>query len=68
MSTTYLIQNAALLGGEPTDLLLEDGVIKEIGKISTGSMEGPRRDRRRDRADRPAGPGRPPHPPARAGS
>ena len=41
MSTTYLIQNAALLGGEPTDLLLEDGVIKEIGQISTGSTEGP---------------------------
>ena len=31
MSTTYLIKNAAILGGEPTDLLLEDGVIKEIG-------------------------------------
>ncbi len=28
--TTYLIRNAQILGGEPTDLLLEDGVIKEI--------------------------------------
>ncbi|MFC6286522.1 dihydroorotase [Nocardioides sp. GCM10027113] len=31
MSTTYLIQNAAVLGGEPTDLLLADGVIARIG-------------------------------------
>jgi dihydroorotase len=31
MSTTYLIRNASILGGEPTDLLLEDGVIAEVG-------------------------------------
>lgn len=31
MSTTYLIKNAQILGGEPTDLLLVDGTISEIG-------------------------------------
>jgi len=31
VSTTYLIKNAAVLGGEPTDLLLRDGVIAAIG-------------------------------------
>ena len=29
--TTYLIKGAAILGGEPTDLLLRDGTIAEIG-------------------------------------
>ena len=29
--TTYLIQNAALLGGDPVDLLLDDGVVSEVG-------------------------------------
>ena len=29
--TTYLLRNASVLGGEPTDLLLLDGVIAEIG-------------------------------------
>ena len=29
--TSYLIQHARILGGEPTDLLLHDGVIAEIG-------------------------------------
>jgi len=28
---TYLIQGAAILGGEPTDLLIRDGIIAEIG-------------------------------------
>ena len=31
MSPTYLIKNASILGDDPTDLLLEGGVIKEIG-------------------------------------
>ena len=31
MTTTYLIRNARVLGGEPTDLLLRDGIIAEIG-------------------------------------
>ncbi|MFT3871633.1 MAG: dihydroorotase [Nocardioides sp.] len=31
MSTIYLIRGASILGGEPTDLLLRDGVIAEIG-------------------------------------
>jgi dihydroorotase len=30
MSTTYLIKNVAILGGEPTDLLLEGGVVQQI--------------------------------------
>ena len=62
--TTYLIKGAAILGGEPTDLLL--------------ARRRDRRDRRRarrptaprsidaDRAGRAARPGRPAHPPARA--
>jgi dihydroorotase len=29
--TAYLIKNVGLLGGEPTDLLLRDGVVAEIG-------------------------------------
>ncbi|ABL81934.1 MULTISPECIES: dihydroorotase [unclassified Nocardioides] len=29
MSTSYLIKNVSVLGGTPTDLLLEDGVIRE---------------------------------------
>ncbi|CAN5441217.1 dihydroorotase [soil metagenome] len=37
--STYLIRSARILGGEPTDLLLRDGVIAEIGVglVSTGS-------------------------------
>jgi dihydroorotase len=34
VSTTYLIKNASVLGGEPTDLLLEDGVIAAIGSAA----------------------------------
>ncbi|MCW2786279.1 MAG: dihydroorotase [Marmoricola sp.] len=35
--TTYLIKGASILGGEPTDLLIADGVIKSIGsQASTG--------------------------------
>ena len=45
--TTYLIKSARILGGEPTDLLLEDGVIAEIG---AGLDAGRRRGRRRRRA------------------
>jgi len=40
MSTTHLMKNAAVLGGEPTDLLLEDGVVRQVGKISTGWIDG----------------------------
>ena len=36
--STYLIRNVAVLGGEPTDLLLADGVVREIGTGS--SAEG----------------------------
>jgi len=35
--TTYLVRRAALLGGEPTDLLLDDGVITEIGSIGSSA-------------------------------
>jgi dihydroorotase len=36
--TTYLVRQAKLLGGAPTDLLLRDGVIADIGSI--GSTAG----------------------------
>ncbi|HEX2175888.1 MAG TPA: dihydroorotase [Nocardioidaceae bacterium] len=36
--TTYLVKEANLLGGAPTDLLLRDGVITEIGSV--GSTAG----------------------------
>ncbi|GAA1809475.1 dihydroorotase [Nocardioides hankookensis] len=41
MSTSYLIKNVAVLGGEPTDLLLQDGVVAGIGPglTSDGSTE-----------------------------
>ena len=39
--TTYLIQNAAVLGGTPTDLLLQNGVIARIGEISAESAIAP---------------------------
>ena len=29
--TRYLIRNARILGGDPTDLLLADGVIARVG-------------------------------------
>ena len=29
--TTYLVKNVSVLGAEPTDLLLADGVVKEMG-------------------------------------
>jgi dihydroorotase len=31
VSTSYLIKNVAILGGDPTDLLLQDGVIAAVG-------------------------------------
>ena len=38
--TQYLIQNARVLGGEPTDLLLRDGVIEAVGAgLTAGSAE-----------------------------
>ena len=36
MSTTYLIKNARVLGGSPTDLLLKDGLIAEVGSPIAG--------------------------------
>ena len=40
-TTTYLIKNARVLGGEPTDLLLRDGVIAEIGSgLDAGLVTG----------------------------
>jgi dihydroorotase len=36
--TSYLIKNARILGGEPTDLLLEDGVIAATGAIAASSI------------------------------
>jgi dihydroorotase len=41
VTSGYLIKNVAILGGEPTDLLLRDGVVSEIApEISTGSISG----------------------------
>ena len=40
MSTTYLIKGVRVLGGEPTDLLLRDGVVAEVSGVSTGSTSG----------------------------
>ncbi len=41
MSTSYLIKNVSILGGAPSDLLLEDGVIAQVGAgISTSSITG----------------------------
>ena len=34
--TTYLITGVRILGGEPTDLLIRDGMIAEIGSSKTG--------------------------------
>ncbi len=36
--TTYLIKSARVLGGEPTDLLLKDGVIAEVSEVSRRSQ------------------------------
>ena len=33
MSTTYLIKNASVLGGDPQDLLLRDGIIADLGNL-----------------------------------
>ncbi|ACU71320.1 dihydroorotase, multifunctional complex type [Catenulispora acidiphila DSM 44928] len=33
MSTTYLIKNASVLGGDPQDLLLRDGIIADAGAL-----------------------------------
>ncbi|GAA2065492.1 dihydroorotase [Catenulispora yoronensis] len=37
-TTTYLIKNASVLGGAPTDLLVRDGSIAEVGSL--GAVEG----------------------------
>ena len=31
MGGTYLIKNARILGGDPTDILVEDGVVEQVG-------------------------------------
>ena len=31
MSTGYLIRNVSILGAEPTDLVLKDGVVSAVG-------------------------------------
>jgi dihydroorotase len=37
--TTYLVKGAAILGGTPTDLLLEDGLVKQVApEISAASV------------------------------
>jgi dihydroorotase len=37
--TTYLIKGASLVGGDATDLLVRDGVVAEIGKVSRRNAE-----------------------------
>ncbi|NYD42061.1 dihydroorotase [Nocardioides panaciterrulae] len=39
--TSYLIKNASLLGGEPTDLLLADGVVREVARSIHFESSGP---------------------------
>ncbi|MBZ5741296.1 dihydroorotase [Nocardioides mangrovi] len=39
MSTSYLIKNVSVLGGEPTDLLLKDGVIADGADASADGAE-----------------------------
>ncbi|MGI8902004.1 MAG: dihydroorotase [Nocardioides sp.] len=39
--TTYLIKRARILGGEPTDLVLRDGVIAEIGLSTAPTTDDP---------------------------
>ncbi|MGN6575403.1 MAG: amidohydrolase family protein, partial [Nocardioides sp.] len=36
--TSYLIKSARVLGGEPVDLLLEDGVIAEVGAVDSSEV------------------------------
>ncbi len=66
LGMSFLIKGVRVLGGEPTDLLLRDGVIA-ADRPGIGSGGQGRRGARRRRAGRPARPGRPAHPPARAG-
>jgi len=40
VSTTYLIKNASVLGGEAADLLLRDGIIAEVGSVGSVRAEG----------------------------
>ena len=64
-STTYVIRRAQVLGGDPADLVLRDGVIAEIAAAGAASADGAT-EIDADRAGRPARPRRPAHPPARA--
>jgi dihydroorotase len=40
VSTPYLIKNVRILGDEPTDILIQDGVVAEVSTPSTGSGSG----------------------------
>ncbi|AWB94139.1 dihydroorotase [Aeromicrobium chenweiae] len=39
MTSSYVIRQARLLGGDPTDIAFEDGVISTIGAGATGDVE-----------------------------
>ncbi|MRJ77172.1 dihydroorotase [Aeromicrobium sp. SMF47] len=39
MTTSYVIRQARLLGGDPTDIAFEDGIITAIGAGATGEIE-----------------------------
>jgi dihydroorotase len=38
--TTYLIRHARVLGGEPVDLVLDQGIIRDIASAGTASADG----------------------------
>ena len=40
MSETYVVRNARILGGEPADLVLRDGVIAEVTAAGAANAEG----------------------------
>ena len=37
--TSYVIKGARIVGGEPRDVLVKDGVVAEVGKVSRKSAE-----------------------------
>jgi dihydroorotase len=34
---TYLIKGGSVIGGEPTDLLIRDGMVAEVGRVRSGA-------------------------------
>ena len=42
--TEYLIRGARILDGEPTDVLIRDGVVARVSTSSTTGLGSPNRD------------------------